>query len=474
MANIKFKIGSTFYSIPTIKGDKGDAGAISDLGGVIAGLTAKTIPVDADSFVISDSASANVEKKLTFANIKSTLKTYFETLFPTMTTGNISYYVSPTGSNSNDGLTAGTPFLTIAYALSKIPKNIRHTITINVASGTYNETVYVQGYYGEGRIQIFGGTDLATAINFKINGLNISNNLIYVSVRGFEALITTEVPFLVYSSSRVRLEYLISSVGANTVNGFYIVSSKVFVGTCSISNKIVALSASENSDVYSTNFATGSGNNYGLYAMYGSKIIKYGTQPQGTNAEFATDGGLITSGILNPAPLASPAFTGTPTAPTAVAGTNTTQIATTAFVKALGDTKANTSHTHATSDVTGLDTTLAGKASSIHTHTISDVTGLQTALDGKAIKAVAENKTLLASAWVGASAPFTLDLAVTGVTATSIQDWSTGLSITSAELLALQKANIVDGGQSAGTVTFKAFGVKPTIDIPIIVVKRGD
>jgi len=34
------------------------------------------------------------------------------------------------------------------------------------------------------------------------------------------------------------------------------------------------------------------------------------------------------------APLASPTFTGTVTAPTAVAGTNTTQLATTAFVKA--------------------------------------------------------------------------------------------------------------------------------------------
>lgn len=33
------------------------------------------------------------------------------------------------------------------------------------------------------------------------------------------------------------------------------------------------------------------------------------------------------------APLASPALTGTPTAPTATAGTNTTQIATTAFVQ---------------------------------------------------------------------------------------------------------------------------------------------
>ena len=34
------------------------------------------------------------------------------------------------------------------------------------------------------------------------------------------------------------------------------------------------------------------------------------------------------------APLASPAFTGTPTAPTAVAATSTTQVATTAFVQA--------------------------------------------------------------------------------------------------------------------------------------------
>jgi len=34
------------------------------------------------------------------------------------------------------------------------------------------------------------------------------------------------------------------------------------------------------------------------------------------------------------APLASPVFTGTPTAPTAVAGTNTTQLASTAFVAA--------------------------------------------------------------------------------------------------------------------------------------------
>lgn len=41
------------------------------------------------------------------------------------------------------------------------------------------------------------------------------------------------------------------------------------------------------------------------------------------------------------------------------------------------------SHTHAISDTTGLQTALDGKAATSHTHAISDTTGLQTALDGK-------------------------------------------------------------------------------------------
>lgn len=48
--------------------------------------------------------------------------------------------------------------------------------------------------------------------------------------------------------------------------------------------------------------------------------------------------------------------------------------------------KANTSHTHAIADVTGLQTALDGKAATSHTHAVSDTTGLQTALDGKVSK----------------------------------------------------------------------------------------
>lgn len=62
-----------------------------------------------------------------------------------------------------------------------------------------------------------------------------------------------------------------------------------------------------------------------------------------TNAEYAYDGtSWVELGtevdLSGYAPLASPAFTGTPTAPTATKGTDTTQVATTAYVKAeLGD-----------------------------------------------------------------------------------------------------------------------------------------
>lgn len=58
-----------------------------------------------------------------------------------------------------------------------------------------------------------------------------------------------------------------------------------------------------------------------------------GTATPGTSLRYARQDHVHASDTTR-APLASPALTGTPTAPTAAAGTNTTQIATTAFVNA--------------------------------------------------------------------------------------------------------------------------------------------
>ena len=63
---------------------------------------------------------------------------------------------------------------------------------------------------------------------------------------------------------------------------------------------------------------------------------------------------------------------------------------------------------------------------------------------------------------------------LSAVTANTAVEILPGLSITVEELDALQAANIQDGGQSAGSITLKAFGGAPTIDIPIRILIRGD
>lgn len=82
--------------------------------------------------------------------------------------------------------------------------------------------------------------------------------------------------------------------------------------------------------------------------------------------------------------------------------------------------------------------------------------------------------TLSAANWSGDTAPYTYALTVSGVTATSHQELLPAVDITTDQLEALQAANIQDGGQAADTITLNAYGDKPTIDLPIRIVKRGD
>lgn len=55
--------------------------APSDIGGTLAGASAKTTPVDADTTPLSDSKASNALKKVTWANIKATLKAHFDTIY---------------------------------------------------------------------------------------------------------------------------------------------------------------------------------------------------------------------------------------------------------------------------------------------------------------------------------------------------------------------------------------------------------
>lgn len=73
-------------------------------------------------------------------------------------------------------------------------------------------------------------------------------------------------------------------------------------------------------------------------ATQGGKVYLFSQDSQVTSSTIANEGtasyALLTEKFNTKAPLASPSLTGTPTAPTAATSTNTTQIATTAFVHA--------------------------------------------------------------------------------------------------------------------------------------------
>lgn len=94
----------------------------------------------------------------------------------------------------------------------------------------------------------------------------------------------------------------------------------------------------------------------GLFRVYSSAGNLYITRNTATNRSYGTESSTVsissTTGVWNftstplvsggaVALVASPTFTGTPAAPTATAGTNTTQLATTAFVTTAGNLKAN-------------------------------------------------------------------------------------------------------------------------------------
>jgi hypothetical protein len=79
---------------------------------------------------------------------------------------------------------------------------------------------------------------------------------------------------------------------------------------------------------------------------------------------FSTGPDVVTTTALNnalafKAPLASPDLTGTPTAPTAAPGTNTTQIATTAFVKDAADSAVTTSNNYTDTAISSLNNSIS-------------------------------------------------------------------------------------------------------------------
>lgn len=216
---------------------------------------------------------------------------------PQKTTAAMNLYVDGTnGADSNDG-SAGKPFKTIQRAINSVPQIVNHVVTVNVAAGTYAEDLIITGFSGAEAVIIVGDTVASTSRT--ISSVLAKNNATSISFKGFNLTFAGGSAVYVTACLRVSLANLNIVSSATAANGVYCDTSKVYVTTSVISNRLNAFSTSVNGEIL-TDINSGTGNTNATYAQYGGKIARNGTQPAGINA--ALYGGINTSdsGVLNP------------------------------------------------------------------------------------------------------------------------------------------------------------------------------
>lgn len=103
----------------------------------------------------------------------------------------------------------------------------------------------------------------------------------------------------------------------------------------------------------------------------------------------------------------------------------------------------------------------------------SDITSIKS---NKSDKSTKQQVVLQAVNWVGDTAPYSYEISIEGMDAN--KNWEITNSIdplmTKEELDAFGRAKIICGTQSTGKINLIAYGIKPEIDINIIVIVRGD
>ncbi len=184
------------------------------IGAMINGATEKTTPVNADMVGLMDSAAANIFKKLSWANIKATLKTYFDSLYLianqgiTATVAQLNYTVGVTSSiqtQLNAKAPLASPTLTGTPAAPTATTGTNTTqiattafVSSQIASSAPAETTNTMGTL------INGATAKATPVDADMIGLMdsaASNILKKLSWANIKATLKAYIDTINYASS---------------------------------------------------------------------------------------------------------------------------------------------------------------------------------------------------------------------------------------------------------------------------------
>ena len=125
-------------------------------------LTAKTTPIDADTMPLNDTAAANVGKKVTWANIKATLKAYFDPLYIALT-GNQPIAGVKTFTDGIISAVTGNVTGNCSGSSGSCTGNAATATTCSGNAGTVTNGVYTAGDQTVNGVKTFGSIPVAPA-----------------------------------------------------------------------------------------------------------------------------------------------------------------------------------------------------------------------------------------------------------------------------------------------------------------------
>lgn len=207
------------------------------------------------------------------------------------TSSNITYFIDGVnGNNANNGLTEGTAFKTIQYAIDKLPKLINHVVVINVMPGTYDEEVRIFGFYGDGALNIYGDTVISETRKvrrFYVRGCRLDT----LNIKGFNMTFAGGRCIDVWNTQIATLQFIKCTQPASYDGISFQTTSTGVLLDSEISNRTKHGLYCVGSIVRSSR-NTGTGNGTALRSI-SSIIFKDGSQPIGSVNEETTWGGLI-------------------------------------------------------------------------------------------------------------------------------------------------------------------------------------
>lgn len=95
-------------------------------------------------------------------------------------------------------------------------------------------------------------------------------------------------------------------------------------------------------------------------------------------------------------------------------------------------------------------------------------------VNGKANLSSVINMELLASSWTGDVIPFTSEISISGVSSDTIVEVGISSSATTEQVKEWFDASVIGGNQGVNFITLKSYGFKPSVNIPIVIIVRGD